>query len=65
MSAVDSVNSMGIAANLTGSLLATVSGGVDLGILRNNTLASIGAGALVSALDDIDVYALSSKLVQV
>lgn len=40
-----------------------VGGGVDVGVLRNDTSASIGAGAEVHASRDIDVNALSRKTV--
>ena len=60
---VSAVNAVSV--NSTGGGLglgaAGIGGGVDVGLLENNTTAYIGSGATVSAQGDVDVYALSSK----
>jgi len=63
VAAADTVSTLGMAVNLIGGALAAA-GGVDLGIVRNDTEAYTGKGAKVSALQDVDVLALSSKLDQ-
>jgi hypothetical protein len=60
VSAVNAAKVFGVAANLTGGASA-LAGGVDLGIIRNDTSAYMGAGAQVNALQDIDLNALSTK----
>ncbi len=63
VSAVNSVNTLGAPGNLSVGV-GNLAGSVDLGIIRNNTLAYTGKGAAISAAGDIDVYALSAMLVQ-
>ena len=63
VAAVNAVTTLSTVANLSGGVLS-LAGSVDLGIFRNDTLAFVGPGARVSALNDIDVFALASKKVQ-
>jgi hypothetical protein len=44
-----------------GGGIAGIAGGVDVGVVRNPTRATIGTGADVRAAQDIGVYALSNK----
>ncbi|MEN6411423.1 MAG: leukotoxin LktA family filamentous adhesin [Veillonellales bacterium] len=52
-----------ITGALAGALGAGVAGGVDVGVIKDNTLADIGDGATVNAKQDVDVYALAEKAV--
>ena len=52
-----------LAGGLGGGIVG-IGGAVDVGLVRNNTSAYIGAGASVSATGDVDVNALSKKNVQ-
>ena len=60
ISAVNDFSSVTIAGAF-GAGLGAAGAGVDIGILRNDTTASIGAGAAVSAKQDIDVNALADR----
>ena len=60
VSAVNDARILAIAGALGGGI-AGVGGGVDVGVLRNDTSAYIGDGAVVSALKDVDVNALARE----
>lgn len=47
-----------------GGGIAGIGGGVDIGVIQNDTTTAIGDGALVDASADVDVNALSDKYVE-
>jgi hypothetical protein len=51
----------GIDGAVGASLGGSIAGGVDVGLIRNNTAAYIDTGAHVSANRDVDILALSRK----
>ena len=61
VSASNDVTAETIGGSLGIGLAAGVSGGVDVGFLRNDTKAFLGSHATVSARQDVDVNALSRK----
>ena len=60
VTAVNQVRSFSFAGGLAGGA-AGFGGGVDVGVLRNDSNAFIGAGARVAAMDDVRVRALSAR----
>ncbi len=65
VAAADNASLRGIDGALAGTsfdfLAGSVAGGVDVGIIRNQTSAYIDTGASVHANDNVDVYSLSYK----
>jgi hypothetical protein len=61
VSAVNSVQILAIDGSIGGSAGVGIAGGVDVGIVRNDTAAYIAAGATVNANQDVNVNALSMK----
>ncbi|MDZ4784059.1 MAG: hypothetical protein SGJ19_27745, partial [Planctomycetia bacterium] len=60
VSAVNDAKAFGVAINVSGALVA-LAGGIDVGVIRNDTTASINPGADVHASLDIDVHGLSRR----
>jgi hypothetical protein len=60
VSATNDTAVFGAGVNLRGNQVA-VAGGIDAGIIRNDTAAFVGAGADVRARRDIELHALSQK----
>ena len=57
VSAANNLRTFGVAANLQEAAGLGVAGAFDVGLVRNNTTATIGGN--VTAVKDVDVYALS------
>src|SRR5262249_10867817 len=57
ISAANTVKTFGVAVNL-GVGIASISGGIDLGIIRNDINAYTGPDAIVSARNDIDLHTM-------
>ncbi len=64
VAAVNQATSFSFAGAIAGSIFAALSGGVDVGLMKNSTTASIGGGSVVDARQDVDVFALSNDTVQ-
>ena len=64
VTAADYAHVFAFAGGLAVAGLAGVSGAIDVGLILNNTIATIGAGAQVRAVRDVDVNALAEKHVQ-
>ena len=60
VAAVNNFEILSIAGGAGGGI-AGIGGGVDVGVVRNNTSALIQAGAVVSASQNVEVYALAAK----
>ena len=60
VSAVDRFKSLTIAGGAAGGFVG-VAGGIDIGVADTSVQAAIGTGATVSAMDDVEVFALSVK----
>ncbi|NER96837.1 MAG: hypothetical protein F6J86_23810, partial [Symploca sp. SIO1B1] len=63
VSAVNDLELFGAGGSVAGGALA-LAGGVDIGIVENDTSAYLGNGARVNAQEDIDVNAFSAKDVE-
>ena len=59
VAAADYVNVTSLGGSIVAGL-ASLAGAADLGLIRNSTTASLGMGAAVNALQDVDVYALTN-----
>ena len=60
VAATNDSREQGFGVNLSGASLG-LAGGIDIGIVRNDTKAYIAGGADVRAFGAIDIYALSNK----
>ncbi len=63
VSAVNATKVFGFGGGIAGGFVG-LAGGIDVGILQNNTAAFIAAGAEVHAQQDVNVNALANKDVQ-
>ncbi|MDD4600778.1 MAG: hypothetical protein PHQ46_06940, partial [Negativicutes bacterium] len=60
VSAVDDIKLFSVGGSAAGGAVG-VSGGVDVGIIKTNTAASIGSGANVKAVGPVDINAFAKK----
>lgn len=59
--AMDHAEIKGNAGSVAGSLVAGVGGSMDVGVIRNSSLAQIGAGVMISVGGDVNVDAQATQ----